>query len=568
MSDLNNLIKNFYRKIVGFLSLPRVIAVFIAIGIIVRAKQYLANCSFWMDETWVAAMIISQSPAELIDGSGIFSELPTTPLGFMLIAKAFTMALGNSELVLRLFPFLCSIAALFVFNRFSRRVLPLKEAAVATGLFAFSPILISYAAELKQYSSDLFIVLLFYYYFVFLLDKKILFRNFFILAFAGSVAMWISNTCVFVLAAGGITLSVASLVKKQGKRFFVLIGVYAIWILNFAVLYKQKLAPLVGEESLVATWPGAFASNPILSFENLFWAKEVFVEMFKDLGGFILPSIAAILFIVGLVSLFLKKKYQAMLFALPVVLAFMAAVFQKYPFRERVILFLVPCVLIFVVQGVAFFVAKTKKFSLLVFAVFVVFLFFNPVRQAIKGFSLSPCKQDLRAMMEFFNENYQPEDAIFLDSVAQTSSWYYGDLLGFNKRFPETLSFKDPRDGRVSLHEIGKFHIGYKTIRGIDLLIYRQEFNVYNTNGDFRGARVRRGNSGKDYYYILENIPHIEPIKGKRVWLMFGDSEFEKMADIAKSSFDKKFFLLKVFEGKGAKALLYDTRVERKNPTQ
>jgi len=253
---------------------------------------------------------------------------------------------------------------------------------------------------------------------------------------------------------------------------------------------------------------------------------------------------------------------------LSIVLTFAAAVFQKYPFRERVIIFLVPCILVFVMQGVAFLAARTKKFSPAVFTLLVIFLFFNPVRQTIKGFGTSPCKQDIRAMMEFFNENYQQEDALFLDAVAQTSSWYYGDLLGFNKRFSKILSFNDPRDGRVSLNEIGKFHVGYKTVNGIDLLIYRHEYNVYNAKGVFRGARIRRDDAKKDYYYILENIPHVEPINGKRVWLMFGNTEFEKMADIAQSSFDKKFLLIKTFEGKGVKALLYDTRIRAKiNPT-
>jgi uncharacterized membrane protein len=75
-----------------------------------------------------------------------------------------TTVFGANELALRAFPLICSIFALFLLWRVATRLLPaatipLAIAPLAIAPFALAPPLIFFAAEAKQYSSDIAIAI-------------------------------------------------------------------------------------------------------------------------------------------------------------------------------------------------------------------------------------------------------------------------------------------------------------------------------------------------------------------------------------------------------------------------
>jgi predicted membrane-bound mannosyltransferase len=73
------------------------------IGIILRIWQYAANRSLWLDEAALALNIVNRSFIGLLLP---LDNNQQAPLGFLIIQKAFTIVLGNSEYSLRLFPLL------------------------------------------------------------------------------------------------------------------------------------------------------------------------------------------------------------------------------------------------------------------------------------------------------------------------------------------------------------------------------------------------------------------------------------------------------------------------------
>src|SRR5436305_6275455 len=81
------------------------------------------------------------------------------PQGFLLAEKLATQALGPSDQALRLVPLLCGLAALPLFVLMARHLLRGPGLVLGTALFAFSPSLILYSSEVKQYASDLAVTL-------------------------------------------------------------------------------------------------------------------------------------------------------------------------------------------------------------------------------------------------------------------------------------------------------------------------------------------------------------------------------------------------------------------------
>src|SRR6185369_5767344 len=124
----------------------------IAIGLVLRGVQYAAGASLWLDEIALVKAIESNNLFDLLVQPLPFDQL--APKGFLFVEKLVSLAFGASDYALRLFPFVCSLAALLAFARLAAIVLPGAGAGVAMLLFAMAAPLVSFGAIVKQYSSD------------------------------------------------------------------------------------------------------------------------------------------------------------------------------------------------------------------------------------------------------------------------------------------------------------------------------------------------------------------------------------------------------------------------------
>ena len=93
---------------------------FVAIGMLLRLRQFLFDRSLWLDETFVALNIIHRSPAELLKP---LDYNQGAPIGFLFLEKLATVSLGSSEMALRLLPFACGIVSIFLFKAVADRFL-------------------------------------------------------------------------------------------------------------------------------------------------------------------------------------------------------------------------------------------------------------------------------------------------------------------------------------------------------------------------------------------------------------------------------------------------------------
>jgi len=129
---------------------------FLVLGVVGRSVRYFLNFPLWEDECFLCVNFIDRSYAELLQP---LQYHQVAPILFLWIEATMVRLFGYNELALRLFPFLCSLGSLFLFRHLAGRLLRGTALVTAVGVFAVSYSGIRYAAEAKQYSSDLLVSL-------------------------------------------------------------------------------------------------------------------------------------------------------------------------------------------------------------------------------------------------------------------------------------------------------------------------------------------------------------------------------------------------------------------------
>jgi hypothetical protein len=129
---------------------------FVALGLMGRAVRYALDFPLWGDEASLALNLAGRDYAGLADELDHFQVAPVL---FLWAEKAALTHLGDSELALRLLPFLAGVAALLLFWRLAGALLPPTPAALATGFLAVARWPVTMSANLKPYSLDLLVSL-------------------------------------------------------------------------------------------------------------------------------------------------------------------------------------------------------------------------------------------------------------------------------------------------------------------------------------------------------------------------------------------------------------------------
>jgi len=142
----------------------------IAFGILLRLAQYLFNRSLYLDEASISLNIIHRSFLGLLQPLDYDQG---APIGFLMVQKLLVVSFGGSEYVLRLFPLVCGVVSVFLFYRMAKDYVDPKAVMFTLGLFAISNRLIYYSSEVKQYSTDVVVVLLLYVMTIHLQSRKL-----------------------------------------------------------------------------------------------------------------------------------------------------------------------------------------------------------------------------------------------------------------------------------------------------------------------------------------------------------------------------------------------------------
>lgn len=405
----------------------------LAVGVAVRVVQYQPARSLWHDEAALGANIIQRSYSELLAPLD-FNQ--GAPIGFLMVEKTMALFFGNSDWGLRLVPVVAGIAALLVFYRVARLYVSAEAALVALALFAIGRGLVYYSAELKQYSSDVLITLLLWWYAgrVFVRGEDCTIWSMFGWGVVGGVALWFSHSAVLVLAGTGTCFGVACLVQRQWRKLggFALTG--SIWLGSFAVCHVLFLSQLGDNDYLQTFWKTAFMPLPPRSLGDLYWFPQTLFAALEMPGGFLaqkvsLAGIAALVFAIGCLALASNRRALFALLA-PMAFTLLASGFHKYPFGDRLILFLVPLLFIVMAAGVELIWVRTAATFPVLASGIVGLVFLCPV-MASAGKFLEPERADqIKPVLSYLKEHRQPDEAIYVYTSAWPAFQFYAEEHG------------------------------------------------------------------------------------------------------------------------------------------
>jgi len=185
---------------------------FVILGLALRAARYTQNLPLWSDECFLAVNFIQRGFLDLLEPLDNGQICP--PL-FLWVQRAAVGLLGFSEFSLRLFPLVCGLASVVLFERFARAELRGVPLLLAVAIFAVSVHPIRHAAEAKPYASDLLVSLIFTTAAAAWLRERDRSRWLWILLALLPAGLALSNPAVFV--AGGLVIGLARPVWRSGR---------------------------------------------------------------------------------------------------------------------------------------------------------------------------------------------------------------------------------------------------------------------------------------------------------------------------------------------------------------
>lgn len=411
--------------------------IIVALGVLLRLRQYLTNRSFWVDEASLALNIINRSFSDLM--------LPLdydqgAPLGFLFIQKFLVSILGNQEYVLRLFPLLSGIVSTYLVYRIAHEYFG-KIGIFATLLFAISEWMVYYSSELKQYSSDVMIALLLIYLSLESLKSEKNKQYIILLGIVGFFAIWVSHPSVFVLSALLPLLIIEKWTKKDYSQLGWLLGIAAMCLGTFLITYMISLNNLVGNENLQDYWRDNFAPFP--PWENLLWYKNIFTSLLPRadssfgtniITGFksvYLINLSFLLILVGSVSLFVRDKKLAILIIFPLLLTFIASALRKYPITDRFLYFWYPSLFLMIAEGLRgiYLIIKriNSNFALVAYILLAITILWNPLVITYNNFLSPPMGEDIKPVLAYIQDHLQEGDIVYIHHGSITPFLYYMD---------------------------------------------------------------------------------------------------------------------------------------------
>jgi len=317
------------------------------LGLAARLLRYALGFPLWEDECFLSYNLDR-------GWGGLMQPLwchQTAPLLLLWAQYLLTRWLGFSELSLRLLPFLASLAGLLVFAHMARRLLKGTALVLAVGFLAVAYPGIRYAAEAKQYGTDLFVAAGLLALAVEWWRRPDKTRYLWILAALAPLAVGLSYPAVFV--AGGVAAFIFLMLFASGQtagdarpgRW----QAWAAWSAfvvgvggGFGLFYfLSGAAQSRGELAYMQQfWHDAFPPSPAHPLELLKWlvvthASELLAfPAGSERGG---SSLTLIFCLVGLAVAIKRRSGAILALSLaPAALQLAAAAMHRYPYGGAV----------------------------------------------------------------------------------------------------------------------------------------------------------------------------------------------------------------------------------------
>lgn len=387
--------------------------VLVALGVLLRVRQWAGGRSLWLDEALIARSLVERDHLRLLTEPLLHNQ--AAPQGWLQATRLSVDLLGGGERSLRLVSLLAGCAALLLVLRLASRLLPAVAVPVAVGLCALHPDLVYFSNEVKPYSSDVLVVLV--VVLVALRDRPLL------LGLTGAAAVWCAYPSVFVLAGASLLLVLRRPTLRERVRTALLL---LPWLTSLAAAYVLVLAPLRAREVYDLYWAYAY---PRSAADLPDWALRRAVELASSPLRLAVPLLALAVLVVGAVRL-LRREPRAGAFALVgLPFAVLAGAVGAYPLADRLVLWAVPLVAVLLAAAL-----PPRRGVALAAAVTALALTAGPaVVSALPLAVRTRHVEELRPVLGQVAAQRQPGDLVLVDIAAKAAFDHYGPPLGLRR---------------------------------------------------------------------------------------------------------------------------------------
>jgi hypothetical protein len=439
-------------------------------GIGLRVQEYIANRSLWVDEAYLAVAILSRTFLQLLKPLDGWQH---APYGFLWVERGLSYLFGGSDYVLRIFPMIAGILGLILFKKLAERIFSPLYSFIALMAFAFSDLLIRYSVELKQYSTELCVMVLLYLVCI-PFPKKLSWNKGLIFLGIGIASMLFSHTAILFLVTLGFVATIQQIRLKQWRQSVGVVVLLGIWLGLFMLLYMSDALQAYKDTYYMSEWP--FLHMIPMSFMDLFDNGLGIFGMFRELLGEVSLWFGMGLFFIGIVVFFRKKWETALLLFGPFALAVIASGLEKYPYVTRVFLFAMPMILLFITESLLFIRQKLPIAKNIILVTLLVGLFWGSFVQAGIHFVHPREIEETKPLMGYCEAHREQNDGLYV---------FYATELAFRR---------------------------YAPLYHIDL-----------------GSSTIGKNSRQNWLNYLVDINNLR--KNKRVWFLFSHANYMRMIE-------------------------------------
>jgi len=397
----------------------------IFIGLSLSLYQFFFNRSLWIDEAALALNIINRDFSELLQP---LDYKQVAPIGFLYIEKLMTIIIGKNEFALRLFPLFSHISSIILLYMVTMRLSKNRTISLlALALFSIDFILIRYATEVKQYSSDVLISLIIVYSTISLSFNDR--RSIVIYSLVGAISIWFSNASIVILSVSALYILYTKIYREKSYKTVI---VFIVWGLSFIIYYYLFILDHPSSQFMKSYWKMAFLPTDPLShnFYHFLYIKieSILRYILRIEGSWIIPWGMSIL---GILLLLKAKKIKIVYFAImPIVIHLFLSSLKLYPFETRLLLYTSPLLIIFYAKAlyyIYYHLLKKIKIPIYVLLIPLIVMMYNIYDKNNFGGEI----ENIKYGISYIYKNSNINEDIYLYNMAQDAFKFYIDSQQF-----------------------------------------------------------------------------------------------------------------------------------------
>ncbi len=398
------------------------------IGAVARVRQWAGGRTLWLDEVLIADNLVQRGFVDLVTEPLLHSQ--AAPVVWLWLERLSVELFGTGERSLRLVPLLAGLGVLALSVTFARRFLPRVLVPIPVLVIALHPDLIYYSNEVKQYSSDVLVMMA-----LILMALRVRagagdgppLRR---LAAAGALAVWASYASVFALAGISVVLVLTPLRRGDVPRAVRMALVLSTWLVSLAVQYLLLLRRLTSNEPLADFWRPTYPDGAL---DLPAWFVRRWFALAGDPLQLTWRVIGLLLLVFGLVRLSrLSGRRTALLWAaVPAGLA--AAALSTYPFAERLALWLVPLAAVTLAAALPHQLHSRRTAWLLAGSAALTVSLAPAAMAGLRLTTQTQYVEELRPLLERFATVRQPGDLVYVEVATRDPFEYYAEQTGVSR---------------------------------------------------------------------------------------------------------------------------------------